>query len=43
VRGEAITFTTGGVKYEGTVKGKRMSVKEVKAVAAAGKGSAVRS
>ena len=27
VRGEAITFTAGGVKYEGTVKGKNISVK----------------
>ena len=27
VRGEAISFTAGGVKYQGTVKGRRMSVK----------------
>jgi hypothetical protein len=27
VRGEAFTFTAGGVKYEGTVKGRRLSVK----------------
>jgi SAM-dependent methyltransferase len=27
VRGEAITFTAGGKKYEGTVKGRRMNVK----------------
>jgi hypothetical protein len=26
VRGEAIAFTAGGVKYSGTVKGRKMSV-----------------
>jgi SAM-dependent methyltransferase len=34
VRGEAIAFTAGGVKYSGTVKGRKMSVK---AEGAAGK------
>jgi hypothetical protein len=29
VRGETFTFTAGGRKYEGTVKGKRMTVKRV--------------
>jgi hypothetical protein len=31
LRGEQITFTAGGVKYEGTVKGRRINVKEVSA------------
>jgi len=31
VRGEAISFTAGGVKYEGTIKGRRMNVKGVSA------------
>ncbi len=33
VRGEAFTFTAGGVKYEGTVKGRTMSVAVEKAAA----------
>jgi hypothetical protein len=31
VRGEAFTFTAGGVKYEGEVKGRSMKIKEVSA------------
>ncbi len=34
LRGEEIAFTAGGVKYAGTVKGTRMSVKEEKEAAA---------
>jgi SAM-dependent methyltransferase len=35
VRGEAITFTAGGVKYEGTVKGRKMTVAAEKVAEAA--------
>jgi hypothetical protein len=33
VRGEEISFTAGGTKYIGTVKGKRMKVTETKVAA----------